>query len=198
MEYVLYGLKINLVNAFMENIKKKDINTYKHSLRVMNYAVDFGTYYGYSQQDIDILKYSSMLHDIGKLGLPLFVRRKRKGFSKEDERIIKSHVRIGYEMLNTVTCFEDEIDIIYHHHERVDGLGYPEGIKGDKISPLCKIVSVCNQFDIIANEEFKGEEMAIEELIKFKGTKFDENVVEDFIQYICSREQISQQCCSYK
>ena len=135
---------------------------------------------------------AAVLHDIGKVGIPDSVLNKPGRLTDEEYEIIKSHVIIGRNILETTygSKISNKIldyakDIVYHHHEKFDGTGYPEGLKGDEISLNSRIMSLIDVYDALANDRIYKKAMPYEEVEEFMksqiGKSFDPKVVNVFL-----------------
>lgn len=179
---------VEFVQLIAKTLDAKDHYTAGHSLRVMDYAVRVAKILNLTEQDIEMLKQACLLHDIGKISIPDGILNKKKPLTKKDRDYIIKHPEIGKKILSTVGEFKEILDIIYSHHERVDGKGYPEGIRKDSIPLLARILAVADTYDAMRSERpyrgAKTKEHAIDELNKVKGSQLDENIVDKFIASI--------------
>lgn len=139
------------------------------------------------------MRYGSILHDIGKLAIPDNILLKSGKLSDEEYELLKSHSEKGVEFIKDLKFLEDIMSIVRNHHERIDGKGYPDGLKGDEIERLTKIVTIADAYDAITSErEYRDaldEKEAIEELIKHKGTQFDSCLLDEFIEMVLGSQQ---------
>jgi len=178
------------VQLIAKTIDAKDHYTAGHSLRVRDYAVKIATTLNLSQTDITILEQAALLHDIGKIATPDGILNKKAPLTKEERQYINMHPVVAREILSTVSDFEDILDIIYHHHERIDGKGYPKGLKRDQIPLLARIIAVADTYDAMLSERpyrsAKTKEEALEELIRVKGSQLDQEIVDKFIEVIAA------------
>jgi len=129
---------------------------------------------------------AALLHDIGKIGIPDAILNKRSRLSREEYEVMKRHPEYGWIVLRQIPGFEAVSLIILHHHESVDGTGYPGGLKGDEIPLGSRIVSVIDAFDAMVSPRPYREGLPFDEaaqrLIKDSGTQFDGAVVKRFLQ----------------
>jgi len=135
---------------------------------------------------------ASLLHDIGKLGISETILLKPGKLTKEEYDIVKTHVTLGADLLEASHALEDLIPIIRHHHERYDGLGYPDGLKGDQIQLEARILSVADAVVAMASDRpyrrgLDNQEI-IDEIEKFSGTQFDPLVVKIFVEILKDEE----------
>ncbi len=175
----------NLVIAFSNVIDAKSPWTKGHSVNVTKYAEAIARAMELPEEDIYILRTASLLHDIGKIGTYDNILDKKGKLTDEEFAIVREHPARGEKILQPIKGLESVLPIIRHHHERVDGTGYPDQLKGDEISLLAKILCVADSYDsMIANRPYRtsrGKDYAIEELRRCAGTQFDPLVVETFI-----------------
>lgn len=166
----------------------KDVYTYRHSKRVFQYAVDFGRKLNLSEHERKVLTLGALVHDIGKLEVPRDIINKKGKLEPIEWEIMKKHVIFGKEIISTNKQLEELIPLVELHHERLDGKGYPHGLKGDNIPKLARILCIIDSFDAMTTErpyqKTKTFEEAIRELRECSGKQFDPAYVEPFIQLI--------------
>lgn len=172
--------------ALVKIIEAKDPYTKEHSHRVSLYAKSIGNTAGFSQDDIDKLNICGLLHDIGKIGTPDSILLKPGKLSVEEYDIIKKHPVIGSNIIGHLGMWIDECKIIHHHHERFDGKGYPDGLKGEDIPFLSRILSVADVYDALTSDRSYRKKMddavALNIITENSGSQFDPKVVEAFIE----------------
>jgi HD-GYP domain-containing protein (c-di-GMP phosphodiesterase class II) len=132
------------------------------------------------------VKITSVLHDIGKIGIEDGILKKPEQLSPEEFDIIKRHSNMGAEIIEHIRQLKEIIPGVKYHHEQVDGKGYPDGLRGKDIPILAKIVAVSDTYDAMTTDrpyrKAMDKEMAIDELKRCSGTQLDKEVVEAFIQ----------------
>lgn len=179
---------IEFVQLIAKTLDAKDHYTAGHSLRVMDYAVKMAQALKLTAQEIDILKQACLLHDIGKISIPDGILNKKKALTKKEREYIVKHPIVGKRILSTVSEFREILDIIYSHHERVDGTGYPDGRLKDEIPLLARILAVADTFDAMRSERpyrrAKTHSDAVKELYKVRGSQLDAELVDKFIQLL--------------
>jgi putative nucleotidyltransferase with HDIG domain len=182
---------INNPNAmlWLNQIKDKDNYTAEHSLRVSVLAVALGRELGLLPKELEDLGIAAMLHDVGKIKIPDEVLNKEGSLSPEEYTLIKTHAQEGRKMLMSKSQLPPiVVDVAWSHHERVDGKGYPRGIKANKIPHFAKIVSIVDAFDAISSERCYSQSRSTLESLRIlydcKGTQFDEDLVKAFVRLI--------------
>ncbi|MBF8251384.1 MAG: metal dependent phosphohydrolase [Deltaproteobacteria bacterium] len=168
--------------ALAEAIEKRDPYTGGHTKRVLTYSMAAAGYMGLSPEEMEQLKLSAILHDIGKIGVEDRVLRKQASLNDEEFGLMKTHPRMGAEIMQHVKKLKYVIPGMKYHHERFDGKGYPEGLKDVEIPLIARIISVADTFDAMTSDRpyRKGlsDEAAISELLKFSAIQFDPDVVD--------------------
>lgn len=179
-----------LIKTLSDTIEAKDEYTIGHSNRVSEYSELIATEMGLSEEEVSKIKYAATLHDIGKIGVPDTVLNKPSKLTSEEYEIIKTHSNIGADILKNIEMISYTADIARHHHERFDGKGYPEGLKGEDISIGARIVAVADSFDAMNSERIYRKPLAREiifsEIEKNKGLQFDPEIAEIFLKLLKS------------
>ncbi len=157
-----------------------------HSVRVMEYAVAIGRALGLSENSIETLRLAGLLHDIGKVDTCASVLEKQGSLTSGEFELVKLHPVHGAEILCQSETLFRVARVIRHHHERFDGSGYPDGLKGEGIPFLARVLYVADAFDsMTADRPYRkapGKDYAISELIRCAGTQFDPRVVLEFLK----------------
>jgi putative nucleotidyltransferase with HDIG domain len=156
-----------------------------HSRRVMQYSLYIACNMDtkVAEKDIQLLRNSALLHDIGKIGIPDAILHKGSDLTDEEYAVIKAHPEIGANILKSVEAFKDLVPAVYCHHERFDGKGYPRGIQGEDIPLNARIISVANSFDAMTSDRRNAftYEAALAEIERNKGIQFDPRIANIFI-----------------
>jgi len=164
----------------------KDSYTFGHSMRVAYFSLVTGTEAGLNKEEMRELELSAIFHDIGKIATPDAVLNKPSRLSEEEFGIMKQHPEKTYEILMDFPHFEKIALNARSHHERFDGKGYPQALKGEEIPLLARIILIADTFDAMTSTRpyRKGlaHDVAFEELVQFSGTQFDPKLVKLFIQ----------------
>jgi len=174
------------LEAFTETIEQKDPYTKGHCSRVRTISLAIARALNFSQESLHTLEGGALLHDIGKIGIPEEILNKPSKLTKSEYQLIKEHPVAGESIVKPIDLFQAYRPIIRSHHERMDGKGYPDGLKGDQIPLDVRIVSLADAFDAMttsrAYRSALPTEIAVEELKLFSGTQFDPDLVNLFIE----------------
>jgi putative nucleotidyltransferase with HDIG domain len=177
---------ISTVRLLVSRIEEKDPYTHGHTERVTAYSVGIAKEMGFTPEEVQRIQFGAFLHDIGKIHTEDHVLHKPGALTEEEWRMVKMHPLRGAEMVKGVRFLERVVDMIRHHHERVDGKGYPDGLKGDEISVAAKIVNVADAFDAMTTDRpyrvGLTVEKAVQELTQKAGTQFAAEIVEVMVQ----------------
>lgn len=169
-------------------INAKDRYTYGHSERVVLYSKLLADKLNLNERDKKQLVYGAYLHDVGKINISQDILIKKMPLTDEEWNLLKRHPQEGADIIKPVKPLEDIIPIILHHHERYNGTGYPDKLKGDEIPYLARVLSVVDSFDAMtSNRPYntrKNYDEAIEEIRRCRGTQFDPEIAEKFIEVI--------------
>lgn len=184
----LRDTQFETIKLLIKMLEMKDTYTAGHSERVTEYAVGFGKYLGFTEEEVNKLKYASILHDIGKIAIPENILNKPEKLTAEEYNVVKIHPVKGFEMIKDIDFLKDEAQIILCHHERVDSKGYPNGVVGSHISKLSKIISICDSFDAMTSSRVYRKKMsfgkALQEIEYNSGSQFDRDLSSKFNKYI--------------
>ncbi len=188
----IYENLFSTIYAFVKAIGAKDSYTEQHSNRVTAVAKVLALKMKCSAEELDILNTAGLLHDIGKIGIRDEILLKPGKLTDEEYKIIKTHSIIGANIVGQLGLWEREQQIIRCHHERYDGAGYPDGLKGGEIPFLARILSVADVYDALASDRtyrHKMDEAKILEIIQHgKGSFFDPDVVDVFFDAYRTRK----------
>ena len=167
-------------------IEQRDTYTAGHSKRVAKYSQMIAKEMGYSEEDCTLIHQAGILHDVGKVGTPDAVLLNPKALNDLEYKLIQGHVSVSYKLLSSIPMFTSLAEIVYSHHERYDGRGYPRGLKADEITPLARIMIVADSFDAMTTNRIyksrKTVDQAIEEIIRLSEEQFDPKVVKSAVK----------------
>lgn len=170
------------IRALVQAVETKDHYTRGHSERVSRASVLIARILDMREDRVEALRYAGILHDVGKLGVPTRVLQKTGPLSDMEFAAIKRHPRNGTEMVRGIAFLEEAYNGIMHHHERLDGRGYPLGLSGDDIPEFARIIAVADAFDsMTSTRSYRGARdvpEALSELEKCAGTQFDQTMVQ--------------------
>ncbi|MCR5741988.1 MAG: HD domain-containing protein [Gammaproteobacteria bacterium] len=169
-------------------IDAKDPYTEGHSKRVADFSVKIARKYGIDEETCERLYYIALLHDIGKIGVPDSVLKKPERLNDEEYQIIKQHTTIGGEILKNFTMLEGVSEGAKYHHEKYDGTGYPNGLKGEEIPLFARIIAVADTFDAMNSSRCYRKaldlDIIISEIEKNKGRQFDPELADVAIEIL--------------
>ena len=181
-------LSLQMVQSLANAIDAKDSYTNGHSTRVAKYSVMIAEKIGYEGEQLERLRYAAMLHDIGKIGIPKEIINKPARLTDEEYEVIKTHPGIGANILNEITEIPEISVGARWHHERYDGGGYPDHLKGEEIPELARIIGVADAYDAMtSNRSYRGllsQETVLHEVEKGRGSQFDPKIAEVMIELI--------------
>jgi len=181
-------LALESIFAIVNIIEAKDEITEGHSVRVAGYSMELAKAMGYDEQRVEEVYQTGLLHDVGKIGIPDLILKKEGKLTREEYGEIKEHTSIGGHILAAIETMGYLADGAKYHHERYDGTGYPQGLKGDEIPEIGRIIAVADVFDALVSKRHYKEPMdmvtAKNEIIRGSGTQFDPKVVEVFLKLL--------------
>lgn len=179
----------NVAKALLEAVKRKDEDTFFHCCRVGRTARWLGRAAGFNEFEQMVLEYSGLFHDIGKVGIPDSILSKPSKLDTEELEVIKSHPIKSADIIEPLAgtpFFRFLLAGIRHHHERIDGLGYPYGLSGEHIPIMARVISIVDTFDAMTTSRpyRKGlpVEVARKEILDHSGTQFDANLARIFLE----------------
>ncbi|MFD7319903.1 HD domain-containing phosphohydrolase [Streptomyces sp. NPDC059875] len=174
------------IRALVQAVDIKDKYTRGHSERVGQASVLIARELGMEEERLEILRFAGILHDVGKLGVPTRVLRKDGPLTPEERRIIELHPEYGHEMVRGIGFLGEARAAILHHHEKMDGSGYPYGLSGGQIPEFARVVAVADAFDAMTStrcySRARPVETAVAELERCAGTHFDQRMVRALVR----------------
>jgi diguanylate cyclase (GGDEF)-like protein len=179
---------LSIIYALAATVDAKDHYTYGHSRKVSDYSVAIAEALDLPQDRIATIRAASLLHDIGKVGIPDSILSKEGPLTDEEWEPVKIHPKLGVEILRHIIDLVNCLPAILHHHEHYDGRGYPSGLKGDSIPLEGRILAIADAYDAMTSprpyREQQSAQQALEELRRCAGTQFDPELVELFCTLI--------------
>lgn len=181
-------LSLQVLRTLSTTIETKDEYTRGHSHRVGEYAALIARELGWSQEEIINLKNTADLHDIGKIGVPDTILNKPTKLTEDEYIIIKDHTVIGAEILKNITLIPHAAEVARSHHERYDGTGYPDGLKGEDIPLYARVIAVADSYDAMSSRRIYRSALSrqeiCEEIRSNQGKQFDPVIAEVFLRLL--------------
>jgi putative nucleotidyltransferase with HDIG domain len=176
------------VHALVRAIEYRAPHVGEHSRAVSNIARHLGAEMALPREQIDLLTIGALLHDVGKIGLPDSILSKPGVLTEEEREIVRRHPVLGAEIVEPVRGLSSVLPTIKHHHERFDGKGYPDGLRGEDIPFAARLVFVADALDSMVRDRpyrFRlSEEDALEEIVRNSGTQFDPDIVRALVEMV--------------
>jgi len=188
-----HELFLGTVKALAAAIDGKDPYTRGHSERVSRFSVATAEGLGLNEEEIEKVRVSALLHDVGKIGIDDRILKKPSALDDQEFEIMKTHPQKGYKIMSQIPGIQEFLPGMYMHHEMVNGKGYPQGLKGDEIPLMGKIVAVADTFDAMTTDRPYQKAMKFDDALarieSFVGTRYDPAVVAAFSE-ACKEGQI--------
>lgn len=181
-------MTLQTIETIANTIDAKDEYTKGHSKRVSEYSAKLAEYLGMEEEEVLQIRYVALLHDIGKIGVPDSVLNKPGKLTDAEYELMKTHTLIGGEILKDIGMLPD-LDVgAKFHHERYDGKGYPNGLKGQEIPLTARIICIADSYDAMtSNRVYRrhlSREVVLKEIRRCRGTQFDPDVTDAFLRYL--------------
>jgi putative nucleotidyltransferase with HDIG domain len=184
---------LSFATALVATLDARDQYTAGHSAAVAIYARDIAQRMGLSEEQQELVHLCGLVHDIGKIGLPAGLLEKPGPLTLEERRQMEQHSEIGERILRNVDDYSEIADVVRSHHERIDGMGYPDGISGDEIPLLARIIGVADAYDAMTSDrpyrEALPSRVARMRLAQAVGTQFDTGVVAAFEAILATADE---------
>jgi putative nucleotidyltransferase with HDIG domain len=187
-----HRLFIHTTIALATAIDAKDHYTHGHTARVTNLSVELAKRLmqknkkGFNEKRLESLQIAALLHDIGKIGIPESILNKQGALDEAERKRMQEHSMVGVTIIQPIKELEEAILGVKYHHERYDGSGYPEGLKGDNIPLIAAIISIADTFDaMITDRPYRrglSKEQAISEIQNLKGRQFHPEIADLFVE----------------
>ncbi|WP_158309053.1 HD domain-containing phosphohydrolase [Desulfosporosinus orientis] len=177
--------KSSILRSLEQSLHEKHIETEEHTKRIAQLCVQIGKRMGLTQEELDEVALLSLLHDIGKIGIPEAILLKPGKLTQSEWEVMKTHSEIGYRIAVSTPELAHVANEILSHHERFDGTGYPRGLKGKEIPKLSRLLTIVDSYDVMTHvrhyKEAMSMEAAVQEIFRCSGTQFDPEMVEQFL-----------------
>lgn len=179
-------LLTGIIRALASAIDAKDPYTRGHSERVTRFAVEITKLLGLPAEEIERIRLGALIHDLGKISIDDRILKKPSVLSDEEFQVMKTHATRGYEMMKHIPQLNDILPGIYSHHEHLDGKGYPQGLKGDEIPMIARVIMVADCFDAMTTKRPHQDPAPIDQVLaeirSLSGKAYDERVVEALVR----------------
>jgi putative nucleotidyltransferase with HDIG domain len=166
----------------------RDSYTHGHSVRVSEYSAKLAKYLGLSDEEVELIRYVGLLHDVGKVGMPDSLLKKEGPYTYHEYEAMKKHSEVGADIIKVMKFLGKREQWVRHHHERWDGTGFPDGLAGDEIPLGARIIACADAFDAMTTDRPYKDKMSYEEarqeLLICSETQFDPKVVEAMVKII--------------
>ena len=188
----LASLQMGVLSAMLRTLDLRDRMTARHSAAVARYAREIAKAAGLSEGEQELAHTAGLLHDIGKFVFPDSILKGESRLTDEQWEMVKMHPYHGAQVLSEIEGYGPVADIVLAHHERIDGKGYPQGLEGDDIPVIARIISVADTYDVMtARDSYRDpvtSQEAINELRRVKGAQLDARLVETFIGILSTKD----------
>lgn len=192
----LEEISLQLMQTLSTTIEAKDEYTRGHSYRVAEYSALIARELNWDEDEIRNLKNAAYLHDIGKIGIPDNILNKPVKLTDEELGVIKEHTVIGAEILKNITLIDHVKEVARSHHERYDGRGYPDGLKGEEIPLYARIIAVADSFDAMKSRRIYrsplDDQVVYNEIFQNRGTQFDPELADIFLKLLDEERVITE------
>ena len=189
---------INMVRSLVCAIEAKDVYTRGHSERVHGYCKRMADRLGLDEAQQESLLWASLLHDIGKIGIPERILNKPGKLTEKEFQRIKDHPKKGFVILKPLEPLSESMPSILHHHERYDGGGYPDGLKGEEIPLAARIIAVADTFDAMTSTRAYRSAKSVQEAVaimdQVSGSQLDPRLVDVFKEIITKEKDVPSPC----
>ena len=193
---VLARTNLQFAAAMVKALDARDAYTAGHSAAVAVYTRDIAREMGFDDETVRVAHLAGLLHDIGKIGVPGRVLNKTAPLDDEEYELMKSHAAMGAEILGEVDLYEDIAILVRYHHERIDGRGYPDGISGDAIPAISRMISVADTYSAMTTDRPYRDGMPTEKAMSIlrecRGTQLDQDFTDAFLRILIVADEAYQ------
>jgi response regulator RpfG family c-di-GMP phosphodiesterase len=197
LEEYSQNLEVSALNTMLTlqtALEEKDMYTAGHTIRVTRYALSIARAMDLPHEDIGVLERACQVHDIGKLVIDTSYIRKPGPLTAEEWVLMKKHPEIGANIIKPLAFMEQELFLVRHHHERIDGKGYPDGLTGDELDTLTKIITLADSYDAMTSKRSYRDNLnqkeALQEMRACAGSQFDPDLVDIFTDILSRQLQL--------
>jgi putative nucleotidyltransferase with HDIG domain len=187
----LAALQFGLISSMLRTLALRDNMTARHSAAVARYARAMAVELGLDEKEQELIHTAALFHDIGKFIFPDSILLSKRKLTEEEYGIVRRHPEVGAEVIAGIEGYDDVAQIVLHHHERIDGRGYPHGLRGDEIPLGARMIAVADTYDVItARDTYQDPRPvpeAFAELRRVAGSQLDAQLVELFITLMTER-----------
>ena len=180
----------NIATILLRALELRNRDIAGHSYRVSHQAISWGQALGLGEHDLALLRIGTLLHDIGTLGIPDSILLKPSALTEEERNIIKRHPVYGAELVSSIPSLQGTVPIIKYHHERWDGTGYPDKLKGEEIPLLARVCSVVEVFDTLVSDQIYRRAQSQSQILLLveqeAGRAFDPEIAAELIKIMRS------------
>lgn len=177
---------VEVLSAFANAIESRDEYTRFHSVKVAELSLRIAQHLGLPERQIRTLYWASIVHDVGKIGVPEHILLKNTSLTNDEFTLLRQHTCIGAKILKPISSFKNLIPAVYHHHERYDGKGYPDGLCGKSIPLHSRILAVTDSYDAMTSNRCYRTRLphyqVMEEFKVNRGTQFDPEVIDALLE----------------
>jgi diguanylate cyclase (GGDEF)-like protein/PAS domain S-box-containing protein len=185
---------LEAIYSLSKSLELKDHTTRRHADKTIHFAIKLAKRFGMSEREVENVKRAAILHDIGKLGIPDKILLKKGPLTKAEYEVVKQHPKIAAEIISTAEFLKESVPYVFHHHERFDGTGYPDGLKGEVIPLGARIITVVDVYEALTSDrpyhKALSKEDAIREIQINAGIQFDPNIVREFLDLLKSESDL--------
>jgi len=178
---------LEVINALLMVIDGKDHYTMSHSLLVMDYAQSIARKLGLPKKEQETIRFAAFLHDVGKIAIPDGILQKPGRLTSQEYAVMKLHPKEGAKIIGQISFLKEVLPLVLYHHERLDGTGYPEGLKGNAIPLGARILAVADTYSALISGRPYKPALSITEsitIIKNLKGKLDENLIKVFLEEV--------------
>jgi len=178
---------LETISALALAVDAKEKYSRGHLIRVSTYCVAMAKRLGLDEEDITVLRDAARLHDIGKIGIPDEILQKKSPLTDDEWLLMRKHPEIGESIIKPIKSLNNLCDLVRHHHEKIDGSGYPDGLKGDEISSLVRILTVADIYDALTTDRAYRSRYSPKEAYRIMRNlpeQMDQDIIELFIEYL--------------